>query len=313
MLISTKANSRPMFIENNLLELDATTKASVLLEALPYVQRFKNSIFVIKYGGAFMDSGDLSKRKKIASDIAFLHAVGIKVAIVHGGGKAITNTLKEKAIKTEFKNGLRVSTRSIIKVVDQTLNQKISPEICQDIIEQGAHATPIDGKDILLCNQKMFTDEDNSSHSYDLGFVGEIYSVKTKIIKKTLTSGSIPVISPLAKDNDGNIYNTNADSAACKVATALKARRLVYLCDVPGLMRDVENPDSLISSLQVHQISELIDNKVISSGMIPKVESAQSALLEGVKRVHFIHAEQAHSLLLEIFTHQGIGTEILNS
>ena len=138
-------------------------------------------------------------------------------------------------------------------------------------------------------------------------------SVKTKIIKKALTSGSIPIISPLAKDDDGNTYNTNADSAACKVAIALKARRLVYLCDVPGLMRDVENPDSLISSLQVHQISELIDNKIISSGMIPKVESAQSALLEGVKRVHFIHAEQAHTLLLEIFTHQGIGTEILHN
>lgn len=313
MLISTKVNSRPMFTENKLLDLDATTKASVLLEALPYIQRFKDSIFVIKYGGAFMDSSDLSKRKKIASDIAFLHAVGIKVVIVHGGGKAITNTLKEKAIKTEFKNGLRVSSRPIIKVVDQTLNHKINPDICQDIIDQGAHATPIDGKDILLCKQKLFTDENDSDKTYDLGYVGETISVKTKIIKKALSSGSIPVISPLAKDDDGDTYNTNADSAACKVAIALKARRLVYLCDVPGLMRDVENPDSLISSLQVHQIDELIDNKIISSGMIPKVESAQSALLEGVKRVHFIHAEQAHTLLLEIFTHQGIGTEILNN
>lgn len=298
---------------NNLLDLDATTKASVLLEALPYVQRFKDSIFVIKYGGAFMDSSDLSKRKKIASDIAFLHAVGIKVVIVHGGGKAITNALREKNIKTEFKNGLRISTLPIIKVVDQTLNGKINPDICQDIIEQGAHTTPIDGKDILICKQKEFTNENDPSQSYDLGFVGEIYSVKTKIIKKALSNGSIPVISPLAKDDDGSIYNTNADSAACKVAIALKARRLVYLCDVPGLMRDIENPESLISSLQIDQVNELIDNKIISSGMIPKVESAQSALLEGVKRVHLIHAEQAHSLLLEIFTDQGIGTEILNS
>jgi acetylglutamate kinase len=299
-------------MEHNLLDLDATTKASVLLEALPYIQRFKDSIFVIKYGGAFMDSSDPSKRKKIASDIAFLHAVGIKVVIVHGGGKAITNALKEKSIKSEFKNGLRISTKPVIKVVDQTLNEKINPDICQDIIEQGAHAIQIDGKDILLCKQKTFSDENDLSQSYDLGFVGETYSVKTKIIKKALSNGSIPVISPLAKDDEGAIYNTNADSAACKVASALKARRLVYLCDVPGLMRDVENPDSLISSLKVHQINELIDNKIISSGMIPKVESAQSALLEGVKRVHFIHAEQAHTLLLEIFTHQGIGTEILN-
>ena len=300
-------------MDNNLLDLDATTKASVLLEALPYIQRFKDSIFVIKYGGAFMDSSDLSKRKKIASDIAFLHAVGIKVVIVHGGGKAITNKLKEKSIKSEFKNGLRVSSGPVIKVVDETLNEKINPDICQDIIEQGAHATQIDGKEILLCKQQIFTDENDPSLSYDLGFVGKIYSVKTKIIKKALSNGSIPVISPLAKDDEGAIFNTNADSAAYKIASALKARRLVYLCDVPGLMRDVENQDSLISSLQVHQINELIENKIISSGMIPKVKSAQSALLEGVKRVHFIHAEQAHTLLLEIFTHQGIGTEILNN
>ena len=152
MLISTKVNSRPMFTENKLLDLDATTKASVLLEALPYIQRFKDSIFVIKYGGAFMDSR-LKQTQENCFRYSFLHAVGIKVVIVHGGGKAITNTLKEKAIKTEFKNGLRVSSRPIIKVVDQTLNHKINPDICQDIIDQGAHATPIDGKDILPANK----------------------------------------------------------------------------------------------------------------------------------------------------------------
>ena len=299
---------------NTLRDLDATTKASVLLEALPYVQRFKNSIFIIKYGGAFMDSSDPSKRKKIASDIAFLHAVGIQVVIVHGGGKAITEALKDKAIPTEFKNGLRVSTPEIIQVVDSILNKQINPDICRDIQEQGAHATSIDGKEILLCRQKKFTlhPDLTDSETYDLGYVGEIYSVKTKIIKKALANKSIPVLSPLACDEDGAPYNTNADSAACRVATALKARRLVYLCDVPGLMRDIENPDSLISSLNIDQVDSLIENKVISSGMIPKVESAKSALLEGVKRVHFIHAEQAHSLLLEIFTDQGVGTEILN-
>ena len=262
---------------NTLRDLDATTKASVLLEALPYVQRFKNSIFIIKYGGAFMDSSDPSKRKKIASDIAFLHAVGIQV-------------------------------------VDSILNKQINPDICRDIQEQGAHATSIDGKEILICRQKKFAlhPDLTDSETYDLGYVGEIYSVKTKIIKKALANKSIPVLSPLACDEDGAPYNTNADSAACRVATALKARRLVYLCDVPGLMRDIENPDSLISSLNIDQVDSLIENKVISSGMIPKVESAKSALLEGVKRVHFIHAEQAHSLLLEIFTDQGVGTEILN-
>ncbi len=298
---------------NNLSDLDATTKASVLLEALPYVQRFKDSIFVIKYGGAFMDSSDNSKRKKIASDIAFLHAVGIQVVIVHGGGKAITKSLKEKAIKTEFRNGLRVSSKKVIKVVDAVLNKEVSPSICADIIEQGADAIPINGKDLLICEQKQFFTNTTGEETYNLGYVGDISSVKTKLIRKVLKNGSIPVISPLAVDDEGLIYNTNADSAACMVANALKARRLVYLCDVPGLMRDVETPESLISSIHIKQLDSLIENNIISSGMIPKVESAKNALLEGVKRVHFIHAEQAHSLLLEIFTDQGVGTEIVNA
>ena len=298
---------------NTRLDLDATTKASVLLEALPYVQRFRGSIFVIKYGGAFMDLSDTSKQKKIASDIAFLHAVGIQVVLVHGGGKAITQELTEKAIKSEFKNGLRVSSKKVIQVVDQVLNHKINPDVCKYIQDQGTTVTPIDGKEILLCEQKIFPAEAEGTKPFNLGYVGEIFSVKTKIIKKALKYGSIPVISPLACDEDGSVYNINADSAACKIATALKARRLVYLCDVPGLMRDIDDPESLISSIQENQLDNLIKNRVISSGMIPKVESAKSALLEGVKRVHLIHAEQAHSLLLEIFTDQGVGTEIVNA
>ena len=147
---------------NTILDLDPTTKASVLHEALPYVQRFKDSIFVIKYGGAFMDSTDTSKGKKIASDIAFLHAVGIKVVVVHGGGKAITESLKEKKIKSEFKNGLRVTTKKTISIVDKVLNKKVNPKICEDIIAQGANATAIDGKDLLICEQKVARSIGNS-------------------------------------------------------------------------------------------------------------------------------------------------------
>ena len=297
---------------NTLRDLDATTKASVLLEALPYVQRFKDSIFVIKYGGAFMDSSDPSKRKKIASDIVFLRAVGIQVVIVHGGGKAITEALKDKAIPTEFKNGLRVSTPEIIQVVDSVLNKQVNPDICRDIQEQGAHATSIDGKEILICRQKKFAlhPDSTDSETYDLGYVGEIYSVKTKIIKKALANKSIPVLSPLACDENGAPYNTNADSAACKVATALKARRLVYLCDVPGLMRDIENPDSLISSLNIDQVDSLIENKVISSGMIPKVETCLKANENGVESSVILDGRVPHAILLELFTDDGIGTLI---
>lgn len=189
----------------NKIELDPTTKAAVILEALPYVQRFKNSIFVIKYGGAFMDSSNPEKRKQIATDIAFLHTVGIKVIVVHGGGKSITNALSEKNIESKFKNGLRVTSKEIISVVDNVLNQKINLDICENLTEKGAATNALNGKDIFKCKKKKFTDEDNPNKSFDLGFVGEIDEVKTDLIYKSLDAGKIPVISPLASDQNGII------------------------------------------------------------------------------------------------------------
>jgi acetylglutamate kinase len=293
-----------------LKSLDITTKASVLLEALPYFQRFRGAIFVIKYGGAFMDDANPEIRSRVATDIAFLHAAGIKVVVVHGGGKAISRALETAQVETRFEHGLRVTDAASVKVVEHTLNKVVNQEICELLTHKNARAAGISGNNLLVCEKKEVI---LNNESLDLGFVGEIQSVKTKVIKKALDDGYIPVISPIACDDDGQIYNTNADAAAARVAGALRARRLVYLCDVPGLMRDVQDPNSLISSLQANEVDALVEDGTISSGMIPKTDSAVKALLNGVHRVHFINGEQPHSLLLEIFTDQGVGTEIVNA
>ena len=291
-------------------QLDVTTKASVLLEALPYIQRFRDSIFVVKYGGAFMDDADSEIRTRVATDIAFLHATGIKVVVVHGGGKAITRALNESMLETRFEHGLRVTDSDSMKVVDHTLNKIVNLEICEILQNKNAKPISIPGNNILVCDKKQI---EVDGKRIDLGFVGETHTVKTKIIKKALNDGYIPIVSSIACDEDGQIYNTNADEAAGRVATALRARRLVYLCDVPGLMRDMDEPESLISSLKAEEVTALIADGTISKGMIPKTNSAVKALANGVQRVHLVNGEQEHSLLLEIFTDKGVGTEIVNA
>ena len=294
----------------DLSQLDVTTKSAVLLEALPYVQRFKDAIFVVKYGGAFMDDADPAVRTRVASDIAFLSAVGIKVVVVHGGGKAITRALAEAKVETRFEHGLRVTDEASVKIVEHTLNKVVNLEICEILQAKNARPLGIHGNSILGCNKKSVEIE---GEPVEIGFVGETHTVKTKIIKKALNDGYIPIISPIAIDEQGQIYNTNADAAAGRVAAALRARRLVYLCDVPGLMKDIDDPSSLISTLKVQEIAGLVQDGTISKGMIPKTDSAVDALKNGVHRVHFIDGEQPHSLLLEIFTDKGVGTEIVNA
>jgi len=290
--------------------LDVTTKASVLLEALPYIQRFRDQIFVVKYGGAFMDDADPEVRTRVATDIAFLSAVGIKVVVVHGGGKAITRALTKSNIETQFKHGLRVTDQASVNIVEHTLNKVVNLDICEILQAKKARPLGLPGNDILVCNQK---DVKINGETIDVGYVGETHTVKTKIIKKALNNAYIPVISPIACDEKGQIYNTNADAAAGRVAAALRARRLVYLCDVPGLMRDINDIGSLISSLNIHEVENLVKEGIINKGMIPKTDSAVKALLSGVHRVHFVDGEEPHSLLLEIFTDKGVGTEIVNA
>ena len=288
---------------------EVTAKAKVLLEALPYIQDFRGSIFVIKYGGSFMDDPDPTVRTRVAYDIAFLAAVGINVVVVHGGGKAITKAMEASGLKASFVNGLRVTDEATIAVVKKTLDEVVNKDVCGAITIAQGRPLGMPGDSVLVC-EKLTTDDDG--RPVDLGFVGDVTEVKVKMIKKEIGEGFIPVISPVAEGHDGKPYNVNADLAAGRVASALRARRLVYMSDVPGLLADPRNPESLISTLKTSQVDELKKAGVIDKGMRPKVQSAIRALAEGVQRVHFIDGRLEHSLLLEIFTDKGTGTEIVH-
>ncbi|RME68520.1 MAG: acetylglutamate kinase [Verrucomicrobia bacterium] len=284
-------------------------KAQVLLEALPYLQSFRGSTFVIKYGGSFMDDPDPVLRARVAGDIAFLAAVGIHAVVVHGGGKAITRAMQEAGLEAKFVNGLRVTDEATVEVVRRTLNEQVNRDVCEMIAEHRGKPRSMPGEQVLLCRK---VEKDDKGNPIDLGYVGDVTEVKVKLIKKALAEGFTPVISPVALGYDGKPYNVNADVAASRVAAALRARRLVYLSDVPGLLENPEDPATLISSVRESEIAGLKARGVISKGMLPKIDSALRALREGVHRVHFIDGRMPHSLLLEIFTDKGIGTEIVH-
>jgi len=288
---------------------EITAKARVLLEALPYIQDFHGSIFVVKYGGSFMDDPDPVARARVAYDIAFLAAVGVNVVVVHGGGKAITKAMESAGLTPVFVNGLRVTDEPTVALVKRTLNEVVNKDVCDAIAGAKARPKSLPGDTVLVC-QKLKTDDDGNP--VDLGYVGEVTEVKVKLIKKEIADGFVPVISPVAEDVDGKPYNVNADLVAGRVASELRARRLVYMSDVPGLLANPADPTSLISTLRISQVDELKKMGVIDKGMRPKVASAIRALQEGVQRVHFIDGRLPHSLLLEIFTDKGIGTEIVS-
>ena len=290
---------------------DPVAKAEVLLEALPYIQRFKGSTFVVKFGGGFMDDLHASMGQSVVRDIVLLAAVGINVVVVHGGGKAITQAMQETGLVPEFRNGLRVTSADAIKIVERTLNRTVNREICELLKSQNGRPLGLSGNEILLCQKLMQPTEEGEP--IDLGFVGDIQQVKPEVIENALLGGYIPVVSSIATDLQGTVYNTNADVAAAHVSLALEARRLVYLCDVPGLLRHPEQADSVISTLKIEEVGALREEGIIGSGMLPKVDSAVIAIEGGVRRVHFVDGRMPHSILLEIFTDRGIGTEIVQS
>jgi acetylglutamate kinase len=288
---------------------EVTAKAKVLLEALPYIQDFHGSTFVVKYGGSFMDDPDPAMRARVAYDIAFFAAVGINVVVVHGGGKAITRAMESSGLKANFVNGLRVTDEATIALVKKTLDEVVNKNVCEAIASAKARPKGMSGDTVLVC-QKLTTDDDGNP--VDLGYVGEVTEVKVKLIKKEIADGFIPVISPVAEGYDSKQpYNVNADLVAGRIASALRARRLVYMSDVPGLLSNPSDPATLISTLKISQVDDLKKKGIIDKGMRPKVASAIRALAEGVQRVHFIDGRRPHSLLLEIFTDKGIGTEIV--
>ncbi len=284
-------------------------KADTLLEALPYIQKFSGATFVVKYGGSFMDSPDPEVRNGVARDIVFLEAVEINPVVVHGGGKAITRAMEKSGLKTEFIQGQRVTDAATVKIVDDVLSREINPEVVATINALGGMAKGFAGPDIFRCRKTYVKGPDGKE--CDIGYVGEVTGVDIKPLLACIEKGITPVISPTARGEDGQIYNCNADVAAARLAIALKAQRLVFMSDVPGLLENPKQPDSVISQLKVSAVEGLKKSGVVDKGMIPKVDSAVAAIQSGVEKVSFVDGRVPHSVLLEIFTDEGIGTEVV--
>lgn len=288
---------------------DLIAKAATLLEALSYIQKFNGATFVIKYGGSFMDSPDSNVRNGVARDIVFLEAVEINPVVVHGGGKAITRAMEKAGLKARFIQGQRVTDEEAVKIVDEVLSREINPQVVEAINSLGGDAKGFAGPEIFRCRKTTLIGSDG--HPRDLGFVGEVTEVNTSALFECIEKGVTPVISPTARGEDGRIYNCNADVAAAQVAIALKAKRLVFMSDVPGLLRDPKNPDSVIPQLGATDVAGMKQSGVIDKGMIPKVDSAVAAIHAGVEKVSFVDGRVPHAVLLEIFTDEGVGTEVV--
>jgi acetylglutamate kinase len=290
---------------------DLIAKTATLLEALPYIQKFSGATFVVKYGGSFMDSPDPVVRNGVARDIVFLEAVEINPVVVHGGGKAITRAMEAAGLKPQFIQGMRVTDKATVDVVNRVLSAEINPEIVKTLESLGGKARGFCGADIFKCRKLLLDDKDNPGKKIDVGYVGEVVEVNTDPLRQCIRHGITPVISPVALGEDGKIYNCNADVAAAQAAIALEAKRLVFMSDVPGLMRDPKDPTTLITHLQTSEVPGLKAVGIVDKGMIPKVDSAVAAIKSGVEKVSFVDGRLPHAVLLEIFTDEGVGTEVV--
>ncbi len=285
------------------------SKAEVLIEALPYFQQFYGSTVLVKFGGSAME--DPSRTHDVLRDVAFMQVAGMKPLIVHGGGKAITAELTREQIPTKFINGLRYTCADTIRVVDRVLHDTINAGLVNYLREEcHVDAMAVSGKNVLRCKKITTTLPDNPE-PVDLGYVGEVVNVDTPQLSWILARRQLPVITPLASDVNNHAFNINADMAACEIAAEMKVQKLVFLSDVPGVLRDPKDPESLISTIHCNEIDGLIADGTISGGMIPKLKSAREAIKAGVGQVHLLDGRLRHSLLLEIFTHAGVGTQIV--
>ena len=281
---------------------EAIKKADVLIEALPYIRKFHRKIIVIKYGGSIL--GEEKIRKGVLEDIVFLNLVGIKAVLVHGGGPNISERMRASGKKTEFVDGMRVTDEETLVVVEEEL-QSLNDLIVKEISELGAKVSGLNGKD------KNIIQVEKKKAEIDLGLVGNIVGINTEPIFEDLKDNKVAVVLPMGRGRDKKAYNVNADEAAASIAASLGAEKLVLLTNVKGIMRNPEDPHSFLSTLTIEEAKGLIENNVIQQGMIPKVSACINALDNGVKKTHIIDARTPHGLLLEIFTDQGIGTEII--
>ena len=280
-------------------------KAQVLIEALPYIQKFNGKIIVVKYGGSAMVDEEL--KKNVIEDVALLKLVGFKPIIVHGGGKEISKWIDKVGMETNFVNGLRVTDEATMEIAEMVLG-KVNKGLVQLMESVGVQAAGISGKDggTLQVDKKY-------SEGQDIGFVGEVKKVNTDLIHTLLENDFVPVICPIGIDDEFQTYNINADDAACAIAMAIEAEKLAFLTDIEGVYRDSKDPSTLISELTIPEAKQLLESGNVGGGMLPKLQNCVDAVESGVSRVHILDGRIAHCLLLEFFTNKGIGTAILNS
>ena len=287
------------------LEPGIMHKAAVLIEALPYIQRFNRKIVVVKYGGSAMVDENL--KKQVIQDVVLLKLVGFKPIIVHGGGKEISRWVGKVGMEPHFVGGLRVTDEPTMEIAEMVLN-KVNKSLVQLVNELGVKAVGISGKDgmMLRCKKKY-------SGGEDIGYVGEVTEVDPQIIYDLLEKDFLPIICPTGFDEEFKTYNINADDAACAVATAMKAEKLAFLTDVEGVYRDFNDKESLLSEMTVDEAQAFVDSGTLGGGMLPKLQNCIDTIRSGVSRVHILDGRIPHCLLLEIFTDKGIGTAIFNS
>ena len=275
-------------------------KAEVLIEALPYIRQFNRKVIVVKYGGSAMVDEEL--KKNVIKDVTLLKLVGFKPIVVHGGGKEISAWINKLGKKSEFVNGLRVTDGETMEIAEMVLS-KVNKSLVSMVTELGVKAVGISGKDGgLLTVEKKYSD------GQDIGFVGEVIKVDTKLLEDLLEKDFLPIVAPVGLDKDYRTYNINADDAACAIAKAMGANKLAFLTDIEGVYKDPDDPSTFISRLTVSEVDALIDKGFIGGGMLPKLKGCTDAIKNGVSRVHILDGRKPHSLLLEVFTDTGIGT-----
>lgn len=275
-------------------------KAEVLIEALPYIQKFNRKVIVVKYGGSAMADEEL--KRNVIKDVTLLKLVGFKPIVVHGGGKDISNWVKKVGKEAQFINGLRVTDDETMEIAEMVLS-KVNKSLVTMVEELGVHGIGISGKD-----GGLFKVEKKYSDGQDIGYVGEITSVNTKVLEDLLEKDFLPIVAPIGLDENFVTYNINADDAACAIAKAMGADKLAFLTDIEGVYKDPKDPSTFISRLTVSEANEMVEKGYIGGGMLPKLKNCTDAIEAGVNRVHILDGRKMHSLLLEVFTNKGIGT-----
>lgn len=287
------------------MEISMTDKANILIEALPYIQKYCGKIVVVKYGGAAMTSPLL--KAMVMSDIALLSTIGIKAVLVHGGGKEIDTMLKKVGIESHFVNGLRYTSKEAMEIVNMILSGKVNKELVAGLESYGAKAVGLSGTDANLISAKKIEGE------FDYGFVGDIEKINEAVIIDLLDKGYVPIISSVGKNKDGELFNINADTAACAIASKLKAENLILLSDVKGLYKNPNDSETFMPELNISDIPRFISEGVISGGMIPKIQGIAKSIVDGVKKAIILDGREAHSILIELLSDNGVGTLINNN